>query len=71
MVHTSDVQGPIYDATKKYILDENPDILILSGPPIYLVGFALSKEDVERARSNLVDLCREISQVVVDHHFRL
>lgn len=68
VVHASDVQGPIYDDTKKYILDENPDILILSGPPIYLVGFALSKEDVERARSNLVDLCREISQVVVDHH---
>lgn len=68
VMHASDVQGPIYDETKKYIVDENPDVLILSGPPIYLVGFALTKEDVERARSNLTDLCREIPRVVVDHH---
>lgn len=68
VMHASDVQGPIYEETKNYILKENPDILILSGPPLYLVGFALSKQDVENARANLTDLCREISQVVVDHH---
>jgi len=68
LLHASDVQGPIYDGTKNYILNEAPDILILSGPPLYLVGFALSGEDIENARSNLVDLCKNIPQVVVDHH---
>ncbi len=68
VMHASDVQGPIYDETKDYILQENPDILILSGPPLYLFGFALSKEDIKNARANLTDLCREIPQVVVDHH---
>lgn len=68
VMHASDVQGPIHDGTKDYILKENPDILILSGPPLYLVGFALSNEDVENAKKNLADLCREIPQVVVDHH---
>ncbi|MCE5214335.1 MAG: MBL fold metallo-hydrolase [Methanobacterium sp.] len=68
LMHASDVQGPIYDKTKDYILKENPDILILSGPPIYLLGFALSKEEIEKARANLTELCNEIPQVVVDHH---
>lgn len=68
VMHASDVQGPIYKGSKKYILDENPDILILSGPPIYLLGFALSKEDIDNARINLLEICKEIPRVVVDHH---
>jgi len=67
-MHASDVQGPIYDGNKNYILNESPDILILSGPPLYLLGFALSKKDIDRAKSNLTHLCREIPKVVVDHH---
>lgn len=68
VMHASDVQGPIYEETKNYILKESPDILILSGPPLYLVGFALSKEDIDNAKGNLTDLSGEIPQVVVDHH---
>lgn len=68
VMHASDVQGPTYDETKNYILKEEPDTLILSGPPIYLVGFALSTLDVENARKNLIELSREIPRMVVDHH---
>jgi predicted metallo-beta-lactamase superfamily hydrolase len=68
LMHASDVQGPIYEGAKKVILDEKPDTLILSGPPLYLVGFALGKEDVETARKNLIEISQEISRVVVDHH---
>ena len=68
VLHASDVQGPIYEKTRDYILGEKPDILILSGPPIYLVGFAFTREEVEGARANLTHLCREIPRVVVDHH---
>lgn len=68
LMHASDVQGPIYNGAKNVILDENPDILILSGPPIYLLGFALRKEDINNARENLIELTQEIPTVVVDHH---
>jgi uncharacterized protein len=68
VMHASDVQGPIYDETKDYILKQDPDTLILSGPPIYLLGFALSNEEIEKARNNLIELCNRIPQVVVDHH---
>jgi len=68
IMHASDVQGPIYDGAKEVILDENPEILILSGPPIYLLGFALGKMDVENAKTNLKEILAEIPTVVVDHH---
>lgn len=68
VLHASDVQGPIYEGAKKYILDENPDMLILSGPPLYLLGFALSKEDIDNAQANLIEICQEVPKVVVDHH---
>ncbi len=68
LMHASDVQGPIYEGTKEFILNENPDTLILSGPPLYLLGFALTKEDIDNARNNLIELTQEIPKVVVDHH---
>jgi predicted metallo-beta-lactamase superfamily hydrolase len=68
LMHASDVQGPIYEGAKKLILDEEPDTLILSGPPIYLEGFALEKREVVRAQKNLMEICQKIPRVVVDHH---
>lgn len=68
VMHASDVQGPIFDKTREYILKENPDVLILSGPPLYLVGFAFNNKEIEKARTNLTELCREIPKVIVDHH---
>jgi len=68
LMHASDVQGPIYDAAKQAILDENPDTLILSGPPIYLQGFAVERKDIESARNNLIEISGEIPRIIVDHH---
>ena len=58
----------IFDDTRDYILREKPDILILSGPPIYLLGFALEEKDLENARKNLIKIVKEVPRVVVDHH---
>lgn len=68
LMHASDVQGPIYDRTKQYILDEKPEILILSGPPIYLQGFVIGKTDIDKAKKNLIEIAKMIPTVVVDHH---
>jgi predicted metallo-beta-lactamase superfamily hydrolase len=68
LMHASDVQGPIYEGTKQVILDENPNMLILSGPPIYLQGFAIEREDIEKARNNLIEISGQIPEVIVDHH---
>lgn len=68
LLHASDVQGPISDIALDYILNENPDKVILSGPPLYLSGYALSHEDIAKARANLEKICQKIPHVVVDHH---
>ena len=68
LLHASDVQGPISNVALDYILNENPDKIILSGPPLYLSGYALSQEDIAKARANLEKICQKIPQVVVDHH---
>jgi len=67
-MHASDVQGPIYGEAKNAICEEKPDMLILSGPPIYLAGYAVEKADIEKARSNLIEIAEQIPKVVVDHH---
>ncbi|WJI10063.1 MBL fold metallo-hydrolase [Methanobacterium sp. CWC-01] len=67
-MHASDVQGPIFKGTRDYILQEKPDTLILSGPPLYLVGFALGEKDLEMARENLIKIVDQVPRVVVDHH---
>jgi len=68
VMHASDVQGPIYEGAKQLIIDENPDTVILSGPPIYLQGFVLKIEEIEKAKNNLIEIARKIPRVVVDHH---
>ncbi len=68
IMHASDVQGPIYEGSKQLIISEHPDTVILSGPPIYLEGFAIETEDIIKAKDNLLEIVREIPKVVVDHH---
>ena len=68
LMHASDVQGPINDEAKHVILKEKPDILILSGPPIYLQGFVVERKDIENARKNLIEISNKVPKVVVDHH---
>ena len=53
---------------KQAILEERPYTLILSGPPIYLQGFAVDRRDIERVKNNLIEIARIIPEVVVDHH---
>ncbi len=68
LMHASDVQGPINEMSKQAIIKERPDRLILSGPPIYLQGFAVDRRDIEKAKNNLIEIARIIPEVVVDHH---
>lgn len=68
LMHASDVQGPIYEGSKDLIISENPDTVILSGPPTYLEGFAIQEEDIAQAKENLIEIASSVPRVVVDHH---
>ncbi len=66
----SDVQGPIDTSAKKYILHVKPDILIMSGPPLYLSGSKLEEEEVEKGVINLKHIVAQLrnASIIVDHH---
>ena len=67
-VFASDVQGPCSPVAKAYLIREQPDLLYLSGPPIYLeerVGAA----EIERGIEFLLEIIDTTGcQVILDHH---
>ncbi|MBS7622710.1 MBL fold metallo-hydrolase [Candidatus Bathyarchaeota archaeon] len=68
ITHTSDVQGPMDEAVVGTILSDEPRILVLCGPPLYLSGRLVKEEQIELARANLTKLSQEVSTVILDHH---
>ncbi len=64
---TSDVQGPMHTATLKTILNENPRVIIIGGPPAYLVGL-VDEESIQIGLQNLVKIVQKIPTAVLEHH---
>lgn len=64
-VHASDIQL-LDDLTVDLLINWRPDIVLASGPPLYLDR--LSKAEHERAWSNAVRLAHNIEIVILDHH---
>jgi len=67
LLYTSDVQGPMYDATLRVILAQNPQMIIVGGPPTYLGGL-VNQEDVQQGIQNLGRLTEKVPLTVLDHH---
>jgi predicted metallo-beta-lactamase superfamily hydrolase len=69
-MHCSDVAGPLYVHTGDIIIDENPDLLILEGPPTYLMGWRLSWRDLQKAEENLTRILdhTDTKTIFLDHH---
>jgi len=68
LVHASDVQGPASVETARALLRERPNVAIIGGPPLYLLGFKTSREELEQAQANLCVISKKVENVVVDHH---
>jgi len=68
MIFASDIQGILTNESKDFIINKNPRLLIMSGPPIYhskwkkdndIINFENLKEIVEKTR---------LEKVIIDHH---
>ncbi len=64
-VHASDIQL-LDSAPVEQILAWKPDIVLASGPPLYLRHLSSKKRN--RARENALLLSQEISTLILDHH---
>jgi len=66
-LYTSDVCGPASKEALKFILDSNPDIIVLDGPSSYHQN--ASEEEKTSAFDNLSEVTDNYSRVFIDHHF--
>jgi predicted metallo-beta-lactamase superfamily hydrolase len=70
IVHASDVQGPMVSETTNWILTQQPQVLILAGPPTYLSPGRVSPSLITKAAENLQRLVTQIPTVILDHHLQ-
>jgi predicted metallo-beta-lactamase superfamily hydrolase len=70
LIHTSDVNGPIVEDYAEWIVEEDPDILILDGPMTYMLGYTLNLINLKRAVNNARRIVEEVDAelIVYDHH---
>lgn len=69
LLYASDVQGPVYEKTKDYIINEMPDLLIMDGPPSYFLGWRFSQENLLKAEENLIEIIEKTDcNLILDHH---
>ena len=68
LIYCSDVQGPMSSKTLELILAEKPDMVVVGGPPLYLAGFRVRRESIERGLENLAKIVSKTRVTVVDHH---
>ncbi|HSD58411.1 MAG TPA: MBL fold metallo-hydrolase [Methanotrichaceae archaeon] len=71
VVYTSDVEGPAVKEQVDFIIEENPDLLILDGPMTYMLGYRYSRDSLVRSIANINRIINETSvkTIIVDHHF--
>jgi predicted metallo-beta-lactamase superfamily hydrolase len=71
VVHTSDVEGTSREEQTAFILEEDPDLLILDGPMTYMLGFRYSAKSLALSIENINRIIREtsVSTILLDHHF--
>ena len=69
VLHASDVQGPVTRDATKYIIKQEPDLLIMDGPPTIFLGWKFSRENLQDASSNLVEIIEKLDcEIILDHH---
>jgi len=71
LVFSSDVEGPAVDDQVEFIIQENPDIVILDGPMTYMLGFRYSNKSLALSIANIKRILSETSVkcIMVEHHF--
>lgn len=70
LLYTSDVDGPLLKETTDWIVNENPNILIVDGPPTYLLGFIMAYYNLARSILNLCEIIDRTNPkfILLDHH---
>jgi predicted metallo-beta-lactamase superfamily hydrolase len=63
-----DVQGPIAERTLEIIVEEEPQLLMIGGPPIYLSGFKVDEREIQGGLENFRRIVETVPLIILDHH---
>lgn len=63
-----DVQGPISAHTLELIIRENPQVIVLGGPPLYLAGFKVGEKEILKGLANLQEIVAHVPLTILEHH---
>jgi uncharacterized protein len=63
-----DIQGPMSTHTMELILEANPTVIMLGGPPLYLGGFRVEISQLEQGLKNLERIVEAVPSVILEHH---
>ena len=68
ILHASDVQGPLLNETTELIINVNPNLAIIGGPPLYLNFFEKNLAYKVNSIKNMIKIQKKIPMVIFDHH---
>jgi predicted metallo-beta-lactamase superfamily hydrolase len=68
VLHASDVQGPMSKRTTQMIVRENPGLVILGGPPLYLEGVKVEGSSIRKGIQNAAKATEKIPTLILEHH---
>ena len=70
LMHSSDLCGVYAEDYAEMIVKENPDILMLDGPPTYLLPYMMNSINLERCIRNICNIIRNVDSelILLDHH---
>ena len=69
-LYTSDVEGCNVKEQTDFILEKEPNLLIMDGPLTSLLGFKYSYDDLNGAVKNLIEIVKTcpLDAMIIDHH---
>lgn len=69
-IYSSDLQGPQIEDYAEWIIEENPDVLVLDGPATYLLGYMMNRINLNRAIDNMMEILKrtKTDPIIYDHH---
>jgi len=67
VLFASDVQGPMHQPTLETILEQNPNVVIVGGPPTYLAGL-VKQEHIQQGIMNLEKIVEGVPTTILEHH---
>lgn len=70
LLYAGDVMGPITKENTDYIISENPDTIIMCGPPTHLVGYDITETHLDIIRRNVEQIIRKthVKNIIYDHY---